>query len=96
MKALFYPSAGEAPQTIDLPKTLEAMQALVGGYVELVRMGKYNVYCNEDGRSKGLPPNRALPGGPPIVGPFYIVAYAGSNDRGLTDNEIDWLRKDLP
>lgn len=41
--------------TPDLP----SLQALVGGYLEEVRLPFHGVlYCNEEGKFEGLPPNR--------------------------------------
>jgi hypothetical protein len=37
---------------------LQTLQALVGGYIERVgRLSHYEVFCNEDGKPKGLPVN---------------------------------------
>lgn len=38
--------------------TLEAMQSIVGGYIEVVGLSEENVIvCNEEGRILGLPAN---------------------------------------
>ena len=37
--------------------SLDELQKFVGGYIEMVPYAKY-VYCNEEGRLKGLPQNQ--------------------------------------
>jgi len=41
--------------------SLKAMQEFVKGPVELVRNGKSNIWCNENGRLLNLPINKRLP-----------------------------------
>jgi hypothetical protein len=51
---------GEAPTLEKIPNTLEAYQAAVGGgYVQAVGLHLgVNLWCDEDGMAKDLPPNR--------------------------------------
>ncbi len=46
----------------EIPDTLEAMQALVGGHIQAVYPFRDDValVCNEEGRNLGLPYNRPL------------------------------------
>ena len=64
-----------------------AMQKLVGGWLEVVPMGRFDVYCNEDGLSKKMPPNRRLPDGRLLVGPIVVLRRSGSDLAGLSDDE---------
>ena len=46
------------PYIKSIPNTLDAMQDLVGGYIELVQTEEgFNVWCNEEGKLIGLEPN---------------------------------------
>jgi hypothetical protein len=52
--------------------TLKEVQALVGGFVELVRLGRTNddrriLLLDEDGKSKGLPANEQATNGNPAT-----------------------------
>jgi hypothetical protein len=90
---------GEKPEIVELSddnKTaFEEVRKIVGGYVELIRMGKFDLYCDEDGNPKGLPLNRCLPDCRPIVGTFVVVKHSKGDLAGLTDNEATWLVRDL-
>ena len=47
----------------DIPNTLEALQELVGGYIEFVPIRRnVGAICNEEGRLIGLPPNCIIRG----------------------------------
>ena len=59
--------------------TLEAMQAAVGGYIEIVGLEEdICILLNEEGKLEGLPPNRRL-GNDILVGDFYVC---GSSEEG--------------
>lgn len=72
---------GKKPQTVEIPDTLEAMQDLVGGYIEeyMPFDDEVAIIVNEEGKLNGLPPNRAIftEDGKQIsdvlVGDFFIV-----------------------
>ena len=53
---------GKYPKTIEINDTLEAMQSLVGGYIE--EYCPFNddvaIVCNDEGKIHGLPLNRAV------------------------------------
>jgi len=49
---------GQEPKAIEIENTLEAMQALVGGYIEVVPWTipePFVIICNEEGALTGLP-----------------------------------------
>ena len=50
------------PREAMIPNTLEAMQNIVGGYIEVmsIRRDGTVIVCNEEGKITGLPMNRAL------------------------------------
>ena len=57
------------PMVVELEPTLEAMQALVGGYIEIVplRSDGLELCCNEEGKFKDLPPTVDIFGGQDTV-----------------------------
>ena len=65
------------PDVQDIPNTLEALQDLVGGYVEVVTVGdNVAVVCNEEGRLDGLPYCATI-GDVQFVGNIAIVGTDG-------------------
>ena len=50
------------PRVVEIPNTLEAMQKLVGGYIEeyMPFDDEVAIICNEEGKMNGLPLNRAI------------------------------------
>lgn len=52
----------QKPERVDIPDTLEAMQKVVGGYIQAVYPFEEPIalICNEEGKLNGLPLNRAL------------------------------------
>lgn len=53
---------GKRPEIIEIHDTLKAMQDIVGGDIEVYRPFNDDVaiVCNEEGKIKGLPLNRAI------------------------------------
>lgn len=79
----------------EIPDTLEAMQALVGGHIQAVYPFRDDValVCNEEGRNLGLPYNRPLTNdrGVPydmICGTFFLAGVGPEDFISLTDNQI--------
>ncbi len=65
----------------DIPNTLEAMQAEVGGYIETVRVDSTCcIICDEEGRLKNLPFNTHI--GVDLYGTILIV---GTKNDEFTD-----------
>ena len=58
----------------DVPNTLEALQAAVGGNIEVVPMDTHLcVICNEEGKLLSLPPVAAIPARRDVLcGPLVI------------------------
>lgn len=79
----------------EIPDTLDAMQAVVGGYIEEVT--PFNepvaIVCNEEGKLNGLPYNRPLVdrNGLPydiLCGTFFIAGVQGERFVSLTDEQL--------
>ena len=51
----------KAPEVIEMANELEAMQAIVGGYIEVYPLtDDVAIVCNEEGKINGLPLNRPI------------------------------------
>lgn len=80
----------------EIPDTLEAMQAIVGGYIEAVspfRDDEVVLVCNEDGKNVGLPYNRPLvdESGLPydiICGTFFLAGLGPEDFISLTEEQV--------
>ncbi len=80
----------------EIPGTLEAMQAIVGGHLQAVypfRDEAVALVCNEDGKRLGLPHNRPLTNdrGVPydmICGTFFLAGLGAEDFVSLTDEQI--------
>lgn len=83
------------PDVISLNNNLHALQAAVGGLIEIKSLEEgICVLLNEEGKLIGLEPNRRL-GGDILVGVFYVV---GSDDStgdltSLSDEQISKYTK---
>lgn len=79
---------GERAAIVEIPSTLEALQKVVGGYIEAVQVGPFqrmglHLYVNEEGLLLGLPFNRFN-----LVGPILVSKMnAEGDDVGLTERE---------
>ena len=79
---------GKTPETVTMPNTLEAFQAAVGGYIEVVGLdANAALVCNEEGKLTGLPANRPL-GGDIIAGTFLIVGSDDGEFCSLSDADM--------
>jgi hypothetical protein len=89
------------PYKKTIPNTLEAQQELVGGYIEIIRMGNTEtggsvaITLNEEGKLIGLPNNRMILsrngiGSDVLVGTFFITAFNMQGDNiSLKDHECN-------
>ena len=94
MKICFKPVGGP-PEERDIPNTLEALQELVDGYIEVlpVGVGFLDFVVNEEGRLLGMEPNIVTPQGFTLVGPVIITADDGAEDfRALTEEESEFCK----
>ena len=70
----------------DIPNTLEALQAEVGGFIEVVRVNSRLVaIVNEEGRQLGLRPN--------VLNLFGTIVFCGEDGEEFAD--IDQESSDL-
>lgn len=86
---------GENLEFFELENELTALQEVVGGYLEVVRLPNDIVlWCNEEGLLQGLPQNLILMGDKnvPIVGD---VLFTSTNIRGdttgLNELQMVWI-----
>ena len=74
---------GKPPEERDVKNELHALQELVGGYIETVRVNKAVIaVVNEEGIIRGLPYNCTLIGwfqSPHIFGPIIFMGDAGED-----------------
>ena len=85
----------DVPRVMEIEDELETYQNLVEGYIECIYpFGDDNVciVCNDEGKLKGLAPNRFIKGDL-IVGNFVIVAYQNGDFISLTDKQITTYKK---
>ena len=82
-------------RTQEIPDTLEAMQAIVGGHLQAVYPFRDEValVCNEEGKNLGLPYNRPLTNdqGIPydiLCGTFFLAGLGTESFVSLTDDQI--------
>lgn len=88
---------GEYPVKIEMENTLEALQQAVGGYIEVLPIdSKAVVICDEEGKCKGLMPNRCFytdsemtKAVDVIYGPFIVAYIAGDKFAGIPPDETD-------
>lgn len=81
-------------RVIEIDHTLEAMQKIVGGYIEQFRLDEeVSIVCNEEGKMGGFQPNRAIWYEGELIeiifGTFFICAAPldSENFEGLTDEQ---------
>lgn len=89
---------GEISRVVTVPNTLEAVQEVIGGYIETVTLPNGLVLVmDEEGRLKGLRENVRCVQFGTIVGRIFITAAEGESFRSLTVDEIQsaraWLLK---
>ena len=83
---------GNVPEVVEIENTLEAMQEIVGGYIELVpiRTGCVMI-CNEEGKLEGLPYNFTL-GNDHIVGNVFFTKPDGEDFTDLDDRDVEMIQ----
>ena len=90
----------KAPELIEMPNDLEAMQAIVGGYIEVYPLAdNVAIVCNEEGKMNGMELNRPIFRNGEIieiiVGTFFIAGDDISIGEfvSLTDEQIAQYEK---
>lgn len=82
-----------------IDNTLEAMQKLVGGYIETVTLpGNMVLVCDEEGVLKGKPLNAIIKNGRghdiPIVGDFFVCRTGGEKFTGWIEYAVERMNPD--
>lgn len=82
---------GKCPKVIEIENTLEAMQNIVGGNIEVYEPfdDEVAIVCNEEGKVKGLPLNRAIYSDRgelvDIIAGTFFVCYAPVDSEEFMD-----------
>ena len=94
IKVLVLPT-GKPAEVREIASGLEAMQAVVGGYIEAVAINEHvTLWCNEEGKLTGLPLNLRAPSDPmfphDIIAGDCFLTRIGSNGetKSLTEKDI--------
>ena len=82
---------GMMPKRVEIPHTLEAMQKVVGGFIETVHPFDDPVVliCDEEGKLKGKTPNIYIPHKDIIVGTIFICGLGEENLTDLPDTLME-------
>lgn len=84
---------GGNPYIKHIENNLHALQAAVGGLIEVVRLsGDVLLICDEEAKLKDKDGNRRI-GREIIAGDFIVVGDDGEHFRSLTQSEIDAVMK---
>ena len=76
---------GKTPKIVAVPNTLDALQAALGGDIEVVGLdANASLVCNGEGKLLGLPANRQV-GSDTIAGTFLIVGAEDGEFCSLSD-----------
>lgn len=88
------------PEVVEIEDTLESLQKMVGGYIEVTYPFNDSVglIMNEEGKLLGLPPNRALKDSNGctydiIAGDFLVTGLTEENFGSLSDELIEKYTK---
>ena len=83
---------GLGPEVKTIGSTLDAMRSEVGGHIEAVKLPFLPtgviVYCDEEGRAKGLPPNRWG-----LLGTLLVVRLQGRHEMSLTPADVSAIKR---
>lgn len=83
---------GKYPYMAKISNTLEALQQIVGGYIETVTFcSDMVIICNEEGRLRGLPHNVNFCG-VDFCGP---IIFAGVDGEEFTDVPFNLIPREL-
>ena len=91
---------GRKPERKVIPHTLEAMQAVVGGYIQAIYPydDMVAIVCNEEGKLLGMEPNRAVRNEEGdivdiISGTFFICGLSTEDFCSLKEEQIEKYSK---
>lgn len=85
---------GQPFEVQEIEHTLEAIQGIVGGYIEVAPYlpHPYVIVCNEEGKLMGLAPNFHFEGNT-ICGDAFVTKVDGEDFVSLDDLDIKILSK---
>ena len=88
---------GKHPRKADIAHTLESMQAIVDGYIEITYPWKdaVGIVCNDEGLLRQLPFNRLVAPGSGIFGTFFLCGLGEEDLTDLPDDMADKYMKKL-
>lgn len=90
---LVYDVTQDEPEVRQIPNHLDGLQAVVGGYVELVYVGdqRLDLYCHEEGKLENQCPNIFHPlGGDILHGTIFL-----SRGNPQTGEQVSLSSKDI-
>jgi phosphopentomutase len=91
---VLYKAPGEVPRTMVIPNELGVLQQLVGGYIEVVKIGRILIIVNEEGKLEQLEKNfRVEVYDDTIRGSAVFVRANGAEFDSLTGKDIEELRE---
>ena len=81
----------KSPREADIPHTLEAMQNVVGGYIQAIYPWEDQValVCDEEGLLKRSPFNRLISPENPVFGTFFLCGLAEESFSDLPQAMIE-------
>ena len=93
---VLYKEPNKNPERRKIANTLEEMQNVVGGYIEIVGYKGALLICNEEGKLRGLEPNISL-GDDIICGSFFIAGddYEKADFISLTESQFEEFMKEF-
>lgn len=91
---VLFKEVGKPPEEMVIDNTLEALQGLVQGNIEVVHFGDLLMIVNEDGKFLEIEPHIAFPADV-VVGNVVVLGEDGEDFRGLTQTEIIRAKKML-
>ncbi len=83
------------PKRAEIPHTLEAMQKVVGGYIEAIYpfSDPVALVCDEEGKLKNKQPNLLIMKQDLIVGTFFICGLSEEEFTDLSDELMEKYEK---
>ena len=93
---ILYKRVGREPEVVEMENTLQSMQSMVGGFIEVIPYDDYELVCNDEGTIMGLYPNVGFDYDV-INGNFFIANddYETGDFASLTDKNIEKIKEDL-
>lgn len=98
MKIIVVP-VNEIPRSIEIDGSLESMQAVVGGLIQLYPLDNTDdvvIICNEEGKINGSAPNRVIIGADGrvedvIYGDFFLCSAPPDSEdlKSIPDHLVD-------